>query len=230
MTAPALTERFAGERTGRHLAGLVVVAVVIVSVAAAARTPVAARVFADWLAAALPAAGFAVAGAVVGHLWRSHPLLARTPESVLTLSATAEWVRPGIADRVAGLYAAAVVSPVVVAAAVVAFEGDDRPILVCAWLLTALCAAAGATWSVAPVFGRGADRATAPVGHVRTGGTTLVAGETLDPIAPVVIALRAAALGTGVAALASGVLPDAAVAWMSGRPAAAAAYAIVIAL
>lgn len=229
MTAAALTDRFAVRSRAGSLAVLVVVVVAMIAVTAAARTAAAERVFADWLAAALPAAGFAVAGAALGHLLRRYPLMTRTPGAVLDLAAAL--IRPGsapLSERVAGLYGAALVSPFVLAAAVVAFRGADRPILVCLWLLVAICGATGAGWAVLPALRAVASRT--PVGRVRVAGVTFETGATADPLVTTTLALRAAAIGTGVAALAAGALPDAAVAWVGARPAIAAAVAVAVAV
>lgn len=238
MTATALVDRFAARGRGGGLVGLVTVVVIMVAVTAAAGTAAAQRVFADWLSAVLPAAGFAVAGAALGHLARRHPLLSRTPGSVLDLAgdlAGAAAVTDGAEralipsrERVAGVFGAAIVSPFVLVAAVVAFEGDDRAILVCLWLLVAICAAAGAAWAVLPAL-RAAPE-SAPVGEVRIAGTVLGAGAPPDALVVTATSLRVAAIGTGVAALAAGVLPDDAVAWVGARPAIAAALAVALAV
>lgn len=234
MTAAALADRFASRHRNRGMGGLVLVALVIVAVSAVARTAVAARVFDAWLVAALPGVGFAVGGALVGFFLGSRPLLARTPASVLALAGTGAPAAADLADVVAGVYGAAVVSPVVLAAAVIAFAGGDRAILVCCWLLTALCAAAGAGWSALPVLRRSRSRprgrSAEPVGTMSVAGTPVRTGEGLDAIAVVSIALRGAVVGTGVAAVATGVLSDSTVAWMGRRPAVAAAYAVAVAL
>lgn len=244
MTASALVDRFAVSSRGSGLVGLVVVVALMVAVTATAGTAAAQRVFADWLAAVLPAAGFAVAGASLGHLVRCHPLLSRAPDSILGLAADIDdgvRVTKGAgravvpsSERVAGVYGAGIVSPFVLAAAVVAFEGEDRAILACLFLLVAICAATAAGWAVLPTL-RGApvrapDTARRPVGQVRVAGTVFGAGASTDALVVSTTALRVAATGTGVAALAAGVLPDAAVAWLGARPAIAAALAIAVAV
>lgn len=230
MTAAGLADRFATRDRNRGMGRLVLVAVAMVAVTAAARTEVVERLFAGWLAAALPAAGFVVAGAVLGRLLGARPLLARTPASVLGLAGTAATAASDLADRVAGVFGAAAISPVVLAAAVVAFAGDDRPILVCCWLLTALCAAVGAGWAALPVLRQVRSRAAEPVGSMWVAGTHVRTDEVPDAIAVVSIALRAAAVGTGVAVLATAVLPDSVVVWLGQRPALAAGYAVAAAL
>lgn len=232
MTATRLSDRFGTRTASRHLGTLVAVAVVMIATVAAARTTTAERVFAIWLAAALPAAGFAVAGAVIGRLFADRPLIARTPASIVAL-ARAVVTGSGthdLVDRVTTVYGAAAVAPTVVAATVVAFDGGDRAILVCCWLLTALCAAAGAAWAVLPSLTTSTRSARAPVGGLHVGGSYIDTAERPDALAVVSIALRAAAVGTLIAAAAAGGPPDSAVTWVAARPPLAAAYAILVAL
>jgi len=215
----ALRSRYVGEDRREGIWALAAVVVLAVAAASAARSDPGRRFLSAWLSAALPASGFAVAGAMVGHVLRGYPFMLRRPASVWRLGRA---VRDGVGnqrDLLSGVFGAAAVAPTVLIAEYVSMTGADRPILLCAWLLAALVAAVSAAWSVMPSLAGAGARA---VGEVRLAGVTVTTDEEPDLLAAVSIALRGASLGTALVALVAAVPGDAAGGWLLRHPAAAA--------